>query len=178
MPAIMSPLSVTSAQSPAMVSLNSPASRHSAQIPSPTSPKTGAAYPSGTHGERTTTRRLGLLVPTDRSQEELEEKWLPRLGRFKVEREVVLQGYALYALRTWYVGAHSRPARLRTDEGKVKLTTGISRARTGASRSLRKRASRPNMRVSLSLAIQADARYRHICSCPTRSYRTQRPRPS
>lgn len=47
----------------------------------------------------------GLLIPTDRSLEELEERWLPLLGRLKVEREVVLHGYALYALRNWYVSS-------------------------------------------------------------------------
>jgi hypothetical protein len=98
----MSPLAAPSAHSPQMVSLNSPASRHSSQVPSPTSPNTNAAHGANrAHGERATGGRLGLLIPTDRTQEELEEKWLPRLGRLKVDREVVLQGYALYALRTW-----------------------------------------------------------------------------
>jgi hypothetical protein len=43
----------------------------------------------------------GLLVPTDRTREELEDKWLPRLGKLRVDREVELAGYSLYSLRTW-----------------------------------------------------------------------------
>lgn len=43
----------------------------------------------------------GLLVPTDRSREELEERWIHHLGRFKVHSEVVLPGYSLYSLRSW-----------------------------------------------------------------------------
>jgi hypothetical protein len=46
----------------------------------------------------------GLLVPTDREREEMEAKWLPLLGRFRVHSEISLQGYSLYSLRTWYVG--------------------------------------------------------------------------
>lgn len=57
-----------------------------------------------------------LLIPTDRKLQELESSagnsrssgisWLAQLGRLRVEREVVLSGYALYALRTWYVFPH------------------------------------------------------------------------
>lgn len=53
-----------------------------------------------------------LLIPTDRSLQELESQagnskssgvsWLAQLGRVRVDREVELTGYALYALRTWY----------------------------------------------------------------------------
>lgn len=43
----------------------------------------------------------GLLIPTDRTQDVLETKWLGMLGRLRVEREVILKGYALYSLRTW-----------------------------------------------------------------------------
>ena len=44
-----------------------------------------------------------LLVPTDRPQEELEERWLPQLGRLRVEKELTLRGYSLYGVRQWYV---------------------------------------------------------------------------
>ena len=43
----------------------------------------------------------GLLIPTDRTREDLEEKWLPKLGKLRVEREIVLSGYSLYSLRPW-----------------------------------------------------------------------------
>lgn len=48
-------------------------------------------------------RRTGktLLIPTDRPLEEMEENWLPRLGRLRVEREIDLPGYALYGIRSW-----------------------------------------------------------------------------
>jgi hypothetical protein len=45
----------------------------------------------------------GLLVPTDRPREELEEKWLRRLGMggMRIHSEVELRGYSLYSLRSW-----------------------------------------------------------------------------
>ncbi|XAO24672.1 hypothetical protein I312_103478 [Cryptococcus bacillisporus CA1280] len=49
----------------------------------------------------------GLLIPTDRTQDVLETKWLGMLGRLRVEREVILKGYALYSLRTWTHFAHT-----------------------------------------------------------------------
>ncbi|WVO23894.1 uncharacterized protein IAS62_005251 [Cryptococcus decagattii] len=49
----------------------------------------------------------GLLIPTDRAQAVLETKWLGMLGRLRVEREVILKGYALYSLRTWTHFAHT-----------------------------------------------------------------------
>lgn len=45
----------------------------------------------------------GLLVPTDRPLDEFEDRWLPRLGRLRVDREVQMKGYALYGIRGWYV---------------------------------------------------------------------------
>lgn len=42
-----------------------------------------------------------LLIPTDRPQEELEAKWLKKLGPFRVLREVELSGYALSSHRDW-----------------------------------------------------------------------------
>lgn len=44
-----------------------------------------------------------LLIPTDRPLEELEETWLPRLGkgRLRVAGEMRLPGYALYGIRSW-----------------------------------------------------------------------------
>lgn len=65
----------------------------------------------GANGERIQVKipANGLLVPTDRSREELEEKWLYHLGRFRIHSEVVLPGYSLYSLRSWYVSfSHPR----------------------------------------------------------------------
>jgi hypothetical protein len=42
-----------------------------------------------------------LLIPTDRTIDDLEENWLPRLGKVRVEREVRLTGYSLYGIRSW-----------------------------------------------------------------------------
>lgn len=43
-----------------------------------------------------------LLVPADREVEELEERWLGKLpGHLRVEREIRMEGYGLYSLRTW-----------------------------------------------------------------------------
>ncbi|WVN89342.1 uncharacterized protein L203_104565 [Cryptococcus depauperatus CBS 7841] len=44
-----------------------------------------------------------LLIPTDRSIHELKTKWISRLGRLRVDKEVVLKGYALYSLRSWFL---------------------------------------------------------------------------
>lgn len=40
-------------------------------------------------------------MPTDRTLEDLEENWLPRLGKLKVDREVRISGYTLYGIRSW-----------------------------------------------------------------------------
>ena len=48
----------------------------------------------------------GLLIPTDRYREEMEGKWIHHLGRFRVHSELILHGYSLYSLRTWYVNNH------------------------------------------------------------------------
>lgn len=90
---LLSPLTTTLVNSPITLSLNSPTNRSSSRLSTPTtSPRPDTAF----QGE-------GLLVPTDRSVEELEADWIPLLGRLRVEREVLLHGYALYALRTWLV---------------------------------------------------------------------------
>ncbi|EIW71183.1 hypothetical protein TREMEDRAFT_71084 [Tremella mesenterica DSM 1558] len=60
----------------------------------------------------------GLLVPTDRPLEELEEKWLPRLGKLKVDREVVLPGYSLYLLRSWFLSRTHWTQTIVTQTGK------------------------------------------------------------
>lgn len=41
-----------------------------------------------------------LLIPTDRPLEDLEQ-WLPTMARLRVDKEVVLSGYALYGIRSW-----------------------------------------------------------------------------
>ncbi|ODN79552.1 hypothetical protein L202_03507 [Cryptococcus amylolentus CBS 6039] len=59
-----------------------------------------------------------LLVPTDREIDELETKWLPNLGRLRVEREVVLKGYALYSLRNWFLSRSHFSHTIVTQTGK------------------------------------------------------------
>ena len=66
--------------------------------PTPSTPsRFSSPYPSPASAHN----KDGLLIPTDRPLEELEEKWLSKLGRLKVEKEIKLQGYALYSLRSW-----------------------------------------------------------------------------
>ncbi|ORX33965.1 hypothetical protein BD324DRAFT_653662 [Kockovaella imperatae] len=57
---------------------------------------------SSSIAESSSSSAKGLLIPTDRTLEELET-WLPRLGRLKVAREVSLPGFSLYAVRQWYL---------------------------------------------------------------------------
>ena len=42
-----------------------------------------------------------LLVPTDSGLDEFLKIWVGQLGRVSFDREIVLPGYAIYALRTW-----------------------------------------------------------------------------
>lgn len=70
--------------------------------------------PSTWRSEQESPGPTALLVPTDRPLEDLEQ-WLPSQSRLSVEKEVVLSGYALYGIRSWYVGsdrAAYRPHRL------------------------------------------------------------------
>ncbi|KIY32471.1 hypothetical protein I305_05040 [Cryptococcus gattii E566] len=60
----------------------------------------------------------GLLIPTDRTQDVLETKWLGMLGRLRVEREVILKGYALYSLRTWFLSRTHFAHTIVTQTGK------------------------------------------------------------
>jgi hypothetical protein len=71
----------------------SPLSNHSARIGGSINGYDGESV-NGTQGH-------ALLIPTDRPLEELEDRWLPRLGKLRVREEIVLQGYSLYAVRTW-----------------------------------------------------------------------------
>lgn len=111
--------SLSSLTSPRAISLNSPFPRPTSRIPTPTSP--------------TVSRPKGLLVPTDRTLEDFKEHWLPALGRLKVEKEVTLHGYALYALRTWYVR--------KSRSGTSANASGTFRVRIGRKLSLRRRGS-------------------------------------
>ncbi|WVQ83185.1 hypothetical protein IAT38_005324 [Cryptococcus sp. DSM 104549] len=72
----------------------------SSYTPSPTTP---SRFTSPTPSPLPPAPRNGLLIPTDRTLEELESKWLYKLGRLRVDREVVLSGYALYSLRNWFL---------------------------------------------------------------------------
>ena len=84
------------------ISLSPPSLRHAISPPPGLSPSGSRIQPSISPAKKDPNPNR-LLIPTDRSLEELEEKWLPRLGRLRVDQEVVLYGYALYALRTWCV---------------------------------------------------------------------------
>lgn len=61
--------------------------------------------PSTWRPEQESPGPTALLVPTDRPLEDLEQ-WLPSQSRLRVEKEVVLSGYALYGIRSWYVGSN------------------------------------------------------------------------
>ncbi|WVR04726.1 hypothetical protein IAU60_001737 [Kwoniella sp. DSM 27419] len=97
--------------SPTTISSFSPTTSNTSrfQTPSPS--------PSGTAPSRAIPSN-GLLIPTDRTLEELEAKWLGRLGRLKVDREVVLYGYALYSLRSWYLSRTHFSQTIVTQTGK------------------------------------------------------------
>ena len=127
---------MTSILSP--VSLNSPPSQTRRPSPSP-SPTTSV------DGPRLVEKQVkGLLIPTDRSREELEERWLPKLGGLKVEKEVVLTGYSLYSLRTWWV--EEMPL-------TVANVSGLCPGLIGLRRSSRRRASRPSTYVTQSAKL-------------------------
>ncbi|WVQ75907.1 hypothetical protein IAR50_005542 [Cryptococcus sp. DSM 104548] len=81
------------------------------RTPSPFSPISPAETRKQQHGN-------GLLIPTDRDIDELEVKWLPNLGRLRVEREVVLKGYALYSLRNWFLSRSHFSHTIVTQTGK------------------------------------------------------------
>nr|XP_019008341.1 uncharacterized protein I206_06900 [Kwoniella pini CBS 10737]OCF47122.1 hypothetical protein I206_06900 [Kwoniella pini CBS 10737] len=92
--------------SPTSISSFSPSpsvpSRFSSPVPSPSNAQTKEA----------------LLIPTDRPLEELEEKWISKLGRLKVEKEVTLRGYALYSLRSWFLSRTHFSHTIVTQTGK------------------------------------------------------------
>ena len=80
--------------SPSSLLHSPPTVHYASQSPMPS--------PTGSHRTSPFEKNVqGLLVPTDRSREDVEEKWLPRLGRLRIDREVVLEGYSLYLLRSW-----------------------------------------------------------------------------
>ncbi|ORY30331.1 hypothetical protein BCR39DRAFT_564873 [Naematelia encephala] len=91
---------------------------------SPTSPSTSqlsGTLPSPPLSPRVSegqTKVQGLLIPTDRNRDELESKWLPRLGRLRVLKEVVLTGYSLFSLRTWYLSRTHWSLSIVTQTGK------------------------------------------------------------
>ncbi|GFZ47816.1 hypothetical protein JCM24511_05563 [Saitozyma sp. JCM 24511] len=117
MPTTLSPHSVT-LNSPDQSS--PPTSGPAARLPSPiiTSSPDVASAP-GDHSSSPIDRpAVALLIQTDRSQDELESKWLPKLGRLRVDREVVLSGYALYSLRTWFLSRTHWSQTIVTQTGK------------------------------------------------------------
>ncbi|WWD21623.1 hypothetical protein CI109_106109 [Kwoniella shandongensis] len=96
--------------SPVTVSSLSPSTSTPSRLPTPTSgPFSNEPGPIPNNG---------LLIPTDRTLEELEEKWLYKLGRLKVDREVVLSGYALYSLRNWFLSRTHFSHTIVTQTGK------------------------------------------------------------
>ncbi|CAD6576100.1 MAG: hypothetical protein TREMPRED_001578 [Tremellales sp. Tagirdzhanova-0007] len=52
------------------------------------------------------------------TREDLEEKWLPKLGKLRVEREIVLSGYSLYSLRPWHLSRTHWSQTIVTQTGK------------------------------------------------------------
>ncbi|WWD07525.1 hypothetical protein V865_005626 [Kwoniella europaea PYCC6329] len=86
---------------------------------SPT-PSTPSRFPSPalTPSPSSPSSQNGLLIPTDRPLEELETKWLRKLGNLKVEKEVRLQGYALYSLRSWFLSRTHFSHTIVTQTGK------------------------------------------------------------
>ncbi|WVW78303.1 hypothetical protein I302_100257 [Kwoniella bestiolae CBS 10118] len=94
--------------SPTSLSTFSPTPSTPSRFPSPAP----TPSPSSPH------TRDGLLIPTDRPLEEVESKWLPRLGNLKVEREVRLQGFALYSLRSWFLSRTHFSHTIVTQTGK------------------------------------------------------------
>ncbi|WRT64661.1 uncharacterized protein IL334_001595 [Kwoniella shivajii] len=94
--------------SPTSISSYSPSPTTTSRLPSPT-PAPSPSIP---------VHRDGLLIPTDRPLDELEGKWLNKLGRLKVDREVILPGYALYSLRTWFLSRTHFSHTIVTQTGK------------------------------------------------------------
>ncbi|WWC86774.1 uncharacterized protein L201_001653 [Kwoniella dendrophila CBS 6074] len=95
--------------SPTSISTFSPISNSStSKFPSPVP----TPSPSSPH------TRDGLLIPTDRPLDELEDKWLSKLGKLRVEKEVRLQGYALYSLRSWFLSRTHFSHTIVTQTGK------------------------------------------------------------
>ncbi|KAK8847532.1 hypothetical protein IAR55_005390 [Kwoniella newhampshirensis] len=84
---------------------------------SPT-PSTPSRFPTPAPSSIGPAPTNGLLIPTDRTLEELEGKWLSKLGRLKVDREVVLSGYALYSLRNWFLSRTHFSHTIVTQTGK------------------------------------------------------------
>ncbi|KAL1407262.1 hypothetical protein Q8F55_006680 [Vanrija albida] len=81
-----------------------------------------AASPSSVRSSPGPTQRgPALLIPTDRPLDELEETWLPRLGRgrLRVAAEIRLQGYALYGIRSWDLSRTHWALTIATYTGKV-----------------------------------------------------------
>ncbi|KAK6903592.1 hypothetical protein I203_107097 [Kwoniella mangroviensis CBS 8507] len=94
--------------SPTSISNFSPTPSTPSRFPSP-APAPSPSSPSSQNG---------LLIPTDRPLEELETKWLRKLGNLKVEKEVRLQGYALYSLRSWFLSRTHFSHTIVTQTGK------------------------------------------------------------
>lgn len=61
-----------------------------------------------------------LLIPTDRTRAELEDRWLPRLGRVRIEDERVLSGYTLTCVRSWCLSRTTLIQTFPTVSGKPK----------------------------------------------------------
>lgn len=65
-----------------------------------------------------------LLIPTDRPREELEDRILPRLGRLRVQGELILNGYILTCVRSWLLSRSSFLQTFATVNGKPKEQVG------------------------------------------------------
>ncbi|WVF69686.1 hypothetical protein IAT40_004465 [Kwoniella sp. CBS 6097] len=99
----------------------SPIDPHAYPTSNVTTPVSGtAASQTQGHGQGSVLPKegFGLLIPTDRPVDDLEERWLRKLGRLRVEREVTLFGYALYSLRSWHLSRTHFSHTIVTQTGK------------------------------------------------------------
>lgn len=88
--------SITPTQSPTHRKLSGQASHPLTNVDN-----NGSAPQLAGNGKKKYDANHALLIPTDRSREELESKWLRRLGRFEIWGEEVMSGYSLYSMRKW-----------------------------------------------------------------------------
>lgn len=100
-----SPLAATTPLTSSTLSRNGQSPQSPPLSASVLSNPSALSNPSTWRPEQESPGPTALLVPTDRPLEDLEQ-WFPSQSRLRVEKEVVLSGYALYGIRSWYVGSN------------------------------------------------------------------------